>query len=80
MMTPDRLVQCLEALHWSPDQLAEIFECDKGLVEAWVMGLEEIPPKAAAWIETLATLHEHMEADKPKSLRGKRAKGSPPLQ
>jgi len=44
------------------------------------MGLEEIPPKAAAWIETLATLHEHMEADKPKSLRGKRAKGSPPLQ
>ena len=78
-MTPARFVQCLEVLHWSPDQLAGIFECDKGLVEAWVMGLEEIPPKAAAWIETLARLHEHMEAEKPKSLRGMRAKGLPPL-
>jgi len=78
-MTPARLVQCLEALHWSNDQLAEIFGCDEGLIEAWVMGLEDIPPKAAAWIETLATLHEQMEAEKPKSLIGKRAKGLPPL-
>lgn len=78
-MTPARLVQCLEALHWSNDQLAAIFGCDEGLIEAWVMGLEEIPPKAAAWIETLARLHEHMEAEKPKSLKGMRAKGLPPL-
>ena len=74
-MTPARFIECLEALHWSNDQLAEIFGCDEGLVEAWALGLEEVPPKAAAWLEALAIVHEGMEPEKPKSLRGMKAKG-----
>lgn len=76
-MTPDRFVECLEALHWSNDQLAEIFGCDEGLIEAWALGLEEIPPKAAAWLETLAQVHEAAEAAKPTGLRGRRVAGFP---
>lgn len=76
-MTPERFVECLEALHWSNDQLAAIFECDEGLIEAWALGFEEIPPKAAAWLEALAIVHEGMEAEKPKGLRGRKAKGPP---
>ncbi len=74
-MTPARFVECLEALHWSNDQLAEIFGCDEGLIEAWALGLEEIPPKAAAWLETLANVHEVAEAAKPTGLRRRKAKG-----
>lgn len=74
-MTPARFVECLEALHWSNDQLAEIFGCDEALIEAWAAGFEDIPPKAAAWLETLAMVHERMEAEKPKGLRGKATRG-----
>lgn len=74
-MTPARFIECLEALHWSNDQLAEIFGCDEGLVEAWALGLDEVPPKAAAWLEALAVVHERMEAEKPRSLRGRKASG-----
>lgn len=73
-MTPERFVKCLEVLHWSNDQLAAIFGCDEGLVEAWAIGLEEVSPKAAAWLEALAIVHEQMESEKPKSLRGRKAK------
>lgn len=72
-MTPERFVKCMEALHWSNDQLAEVFECDESLIEAWAMGLEEIPPKVAAWLHALATVHIALESDKPRSIRGKRA-------
>ena len=74
-MTPARFIECLEALHWSNDQLAEIFGCDEGLVEAWALGLEEVPPKAAAWLEALAIVHKGMESEKPRGLRGMKAKG-----
>ena len=74
-MTPARFIECLEALHWSNDQLAEIFECDEGLIEAWMLGLVEIPPKAAAWLETLAVVHERMESEKPKGLQARKAHG-----
>lgn len=76
-MTPTRLVRCLESLNWSTDQLAATFECDEALIEAWVLGFEEIPVKAAAWIETLAQIHECMESEKPKSLRGVQFQGFP---
>lgn len=74
-MSPARFVECREALHWSDDQLAEIFGCDEGLIEAWALGLEEIPPKAAAWLETLLNVHEVAEAAKPTELRGRKAQG-----
>lgn len=40
-MTPDRLVECLELLHWSTETLAGALECDEGLTEAWVLGLAQ---------------------------------------
>lgn len=72
-MTPERLLKCMKALHWSNGQLAAVFECDESLIEAWALGLDEIPPDAAAWIHALATVHIALEADKPTSLRGRRA-------
>lgn len=70
-MTPSRFVECLEALHWSNDQLAAILECDEGRVEGWAIGLEPIPAKVAAWVETLASAHEALEDDRPKLRRRK---------
>lgn len=72
-MTPARLIECLDALHWSTETLAEVFGCDEALTEAWVLGLEEVPMKASAWIEVLAQFHEAAEAEKPKGLKGKKA-------
>jgi hypothetical protein len=76
-MTPSRFVECLEALHWSNDQLAAIMECDEGRVEAWAIGLEPIPAKVAAWVETLAKAHEALEGDKPKL---RKRKAGPPTE
>lgn len=72
LMTPDRLDECLQALRWSPDTLASAFECDVSLVEAWLTGESDIPPKAAAWVETLASYHEAAEEMKPTSMKGKK--------
>lgn len=71
-MTPTRFVQCLEALHWSNDQLAAILDCDQGRVEAWAIRLEPIPATAPAWVETLAMAHEALKSGKPK-LRKRKA-------
>lgn len=57
-MTPPRFIECLAYLFWSLDDLAEILECEDGLVHAWAAGQEEIPPNLAAWLETLAKCHE----------------------
>lgn len=45
-MTPARLGECLKRLRWSPATLAEALECDEALVEAWVLGLEDIQQRA----------------------------------
>lgn len=71
-MTPDRLDECLSIIRWSPGTLANCFECDTSLIDAWLIGELEIPPKAAAWIETVAAYMEVAEAMKPKRLKGKR--------
>lgn len=71
-MTPERLDECLSIIRWSPDTLARCFECDASLVGAWLDGELEIPPKAAAWIETVAMHMKAAEAIKPKGLKGKR--------
>ena len=76
-MTRDRFLECLEAMHWSTDQLAMILECDEALVEAWAIGLEPVPPKLAAWVQALANVHEAMMGEKPRSLKGKRYMGEP---
>jgi hypothetical protein len=50
-------------------------DCDVSLIAAWLDGWVEIPPKTAAWIETLAVLHEKAELIRPVGLKGKRARG-----
>jgi len=74
-MTPQRLAWCLEQLLWTTDTLAEALGCDESLTEAWMLGFEEVPPKAAAWLETLAVSHVAAEEGKPISLKGKRYTG-----
>ena len=73
-MTPERLDECLSIIRWSPDTLAQALGCYVSLVHAWLEGQEEVPPKAGAWIETLATTHGTAETLKPTSLKGKRPK------
>lgn len=68
-MTPERLDECLSIIHWTPDTLAHVLECDVSLVHAWLDGELEIPSKAAAWIETVAMHMEAAEALKPKGQR-----------
>jgi hypothetical protein len=74
-MTPERLDECLSIIRWTPETLARCFECDVSLVEAWLSDETEIPPKAAAWIETVAAHMEIAETLKPKSLKGKLFQG-----
>lgn len=53
-MKPDQLNHCLLDIGWSDEILAQKLECHVSLVEAWLSGDAEIPPKAAAWITALA--------------------------
>lgn len=73
-MTPERLEECLSIIRWSPDTLAAALGCYVSLVHAWLEGIEEVPPKTSAWIETLARTHTAAEAIKPRGLKGKRAR------
>lgn len=75
-MTPSRFNECLEALHWDTDVLAGVLGCDQSLTEAYALGLVEVPPKLAAWLEPLAQVHEALAADMPKGLKGKRYGGN----
>lgn len=71
-MTPERLEECLTIMRWSPETLAEALGCDVSLVEAWLTEEAEIPPKTAAWIDTVAQFMETADSMKPKGLKGKR--------
>ena len=73
-MTPERLDECLSIIRWSADTLARCLECEVSLIGAWLDGELEVPPKAAAWIETVAMHMEAAEMLKPKGLKGKRLK------
>jgi len=60
-MTAEWLVECLKTINWTTNLLAEVFGCDEDLVDAWVIGFEDIPAEAVAWIETLARIHQGIE-------------------
>lgn len=72
-MNPDQLNHCLLDIGWSGEILAQKLECHVSLVEAWLSGEAEIPPKAAAWLTTLAACHRAAEEGRPTSLKGKKA-------
>ena len=56
-MTPTRLRECLEALHWSQRGLADVLHHGEGTVRGWARGARPIPPNVADWLETLAAVH-----------------------
>jgi hypothetical protein len=61
-VTPERLRECLTALRWTQRGLSDALECDDRLVRRWTVGEAEIPASVAAWIETLAKVHEGLPA------------------
>ena len=63
-MTPDRLREALALLRWSQRGLAEALECDDRLVRRWASGDSDIPISVAAWLETLAKVHDAMPPPK----------------
>lgn len=62
-MSPDRYVECLEWPQWDTEVLAEVLGCDQSLTEAYALGLEEVPIKLGAWLETLAAALWGMSTD-----------------
>ncbi|AHJ66346.1 Hypothetical protein GbCGDNIH4_7189 [Granulibacter bethesdensis CGDNIH4] len=56
-LTPDRLRQILDLIHWSGRGLAAILKCDERLVRRWAAGSIEIPETVASWLEILADTH-----------------------
>jgi len=71
-MTPAELSTCLRIIRWTPDTLADALECDISLILAWLEGVEPVPLKTKIWLKAMAQFHEEIEAERPKSLKGKR--------
>jgi hypothetical protein len=71
-MNADRFNQCLRVIRWTPLNIASALQCDLSWIEALEAGNEEVPDGLAAWLETLAQLHEAQPP--PKTYSGKRAK------
>lgn len=61
-MTPDRLRECLAALHWSQRGLADVLQRDEGSVRQWARGKVRIPPDVAVWLEDRAAHAERTPA------------------
>ncbi len=76
-MTPTRLRECLQALHWSQRGLAEVLAYSEGTVRGWARGVRPVPPEVAAWLEALAAAHQAHPAPQiqrnPQDLRGAEA-------
>lgn len=57
-VTPTRLRECLDALHWSQRGLATILNRPEGTVRQWARGAVRIPDDVAAWLDKLARYAE----------------------
>lgn len=57
-MTPARLDQCLGALDWGAKTLARLLDVPRSTVRGWQAGRSPVPASVAAWLETLARVHE----------------------
>lgn len=56
-MTPDALRAALDALRWSPRDLAEALNCDNCLVRRWAAGHIGSPPSVVTWLIGLQAAH-----------------------
>ena len=56
-MTPTRLRECLDALHWSQRGLADVLGYSEGTVRGWARGARDIPSEVACWLDMLAAAH-----------------------
>ena len=56
-MTPTRLRECLDLLHWSQRGLADVLAYSEGTVRGWARGAREVPAEVAEWLERLAAVH-----------------------
>ena len=56
-MTPTRLREILDALHWSQRDLANLLDCNERLVRRWAAGQAIVPPPVAVWAETRLADH-----------------------
>jgi len=57
-MTPDRIRECLTALHWSQRGLADILGVQERQVRRWATGEYDIPAAIAEWVDRVARWHE----------------------
>lgn len=58
VMTPERLQECLDILHWSNRALADEIDGNERLVRRMMAGETTVPPKVAAWLERLVAYHQ----------------------
>ncbi len=61
-MTPTRLREILDELHWSQRDLADLVGCNERLVRRWAVGKPEAPGPLADWLEERLTLHRRHPA------------------
>jgi len=64
-MTPQRLVECLGAIRWKVETLAEAMDVPVEAASNWTSGTGRIPTKVASWLEALCFVHEAAELTKP---------------
>ena len=76
-MTPSRLRECLVLLRWSQRGLAGALNKDEGGIRMMARGARSIPLALAAWLETLAAVHQANPAPELGDLRARDDQGSP---
>lgn len=63
LTAPDRSpAECVELLGWTVRHFAREVGADDRTVRRWLDGTAQVPEPLAAWLRTLATLHQAMPA------------------
>lgn len=57
-MTPTRLREVLDTLHWSQRDLAGVLMCNERLVRRWAAGNANVPPAIVSWLESRFLQHQ----------------------
>ena len=79
-MTPSRLAECLQIVHWSPATLTQVMSLPEDTVESWLQGERSIPTNVASWIEALCFTHESADLLMPKVDPGAAGEGFDSVQ